>query len=69
MGKALYAFRCLYDNCGHEFEAMAERGQASSTRPTCPNCGGDNTSRIWTFGQFTFKGGLPSNHGRDGVWR
>jgi len=69
VARRTFVFKC--HDCGTEFDCEADHTQvASGFVPACPECDTDSSvKRVWTFGQFTFKGGLPSNFGRDGVWR
>ena len=66
-----YAFKC--HDCGDTLTRWATADEVKGGLvPSCPLCGtSEAVKRVWTFGQFTFVGGLPSNGGRDPnkVWR
>ena len=61
-----YEFRCIH--CGYAKEATVPMAERDASQV----CGcGYAMKRVPSFGGFSFKGGLPSNAGRDPmkVWR
>lgn len=67
----VYDFKCKA--CDNRYNDWADSDDVTNgVFPSCPACqSAENVKRVWTFGQFTFKGGLPSSAGRDPskVWR
>jgi len=66
-----YDFKC--SQCGTVIEMWQDADKVrDGWVPPCTHCDTkEHVRRVWTFGQFTFEGGLPSNAGRDPnkIWR
>lgn len=52
----LFEFKCEDEKCGHQFEKLMKHDERE-TVPPCPQCKGDNTTKMISRTSFSLKGG------------